>query len=541
LTNLHPDDMVRELFCGDLPSGVAVANETFNGVGNPGPYPAARAGGLYTGGGVLFNPPHPPWEGPIGIPEGVILSSGWIASVIGGPFGVCNRWDWTSTMNAQPGDPHLNAIVGAPKTTFDRAALEFDIWVTDGKDHILVFKFVFGSEEYNEWVYTPFEDACAIIINDVPQTFQVNVALVPPGGLGPAFIPVTVDNVNGGNPYIAPWGPNATNPLHHVLNDCGDGGLPPHPCAPPWRETELDGLTEHNWADLFPRVFRSQPLLMAGTGTPYHVKLVVADTSDSIYDSDLFIKGTAHGLWGYCCICDGDCVCVDGMSDVECSEAGGSWGEDLMCGQGPCGSTGACCYPDGSCDEDMSIEACSTAGGTYAGDGTNCTPTEACCLADETCQDLMPFCCSVAGGTPQGEGTYCAQSEPEIDCTIYGACCVDDVCVPVADESECGAMSGEYQGDGTACPAACLEKPDLLGCCCSEPCSEPGNCWDDYTRPMCDYLGTGWTWYGGHTCIEVCVDNVCIPTVTEWGLVVMTLLVLSAGTVVIFRRRAMMA
>lgn len=40
LTNLHPDDMVRELFCGDLPSGVAVANETFNGVGNPGPYPA---------------------------------------------------------------------------------------------------------------------------------------------------------------------------------------------------------------------------------------------------------------------------------------------------------------------------------------------------------------------------------------------------------------------------------------------------------------------------------------------------------------------
>ncbi|MGB2987568.1 MAG: hypothetical protein WBE26_17015 [Phycisphaerae bacterium] len=37
------------------------------------------------------------------------------------------------------------------------------------------------------------------------------------------------------------------------------------------------------------------------------------------------------------------------------------------------------------------------------------------------------------------------------------------------------------------------------------------------------------------------LDDVCIPTVTEWGLVVMVLLVLAAGTVVIFRRRAMMA
>ena len=39
---------------------------------------------------------------------------------------------------------------------------------------------------------------------------------------------------------------------------------------------------------------------------------------------------------------------------------------------------------------------------------------------------------------------------------------------------------------------------------------------------------------------EVCVDGVCvspIPTVSEWGLIIMTLLALTAGTIVFARRR----
>jgi len=45
-------------------------------------------------------------------------------------------------------------------------------------------------------------------------------------------------------------------------------------------------------------------------------------------------------------------------------------------------------------------------------------------------------------------------------------------------------------------------------------------------------------WTYGASCAEVeCVDPTIIPTVTAWGLVVMTLLVMTAGTVMIGRRR----
>jgi hypothetical protein len=477
-TLLTPDDMVLELLCGVIPPGVTVTNETFNGVAAPGPYPAARAGGIFTGGGVLFNPPHPPFEGPIGIPQGVILSSGNIVSVRGGPFGACNSADWTSTVNGQPADPNLNAIV-APKVTFDRAALEFDITTTVPR--VLGFRFVFGSEEYNEWVYTAYEDSCAIIITGPGGLFQ-NLALVPPGGGGPAFVPVTIDNVNHDNPY---GGPGWRNWRHYVNNDCGDGVLPAV-CGPPERETELDGLTEDNRTDLIPRVFRSQAFLM-NPGITYHLKLVVADTSDNVYDSDLFVKGTARG--GYCCVCGTPpCFCIDGASQEECQDLGGSWGEGLMCGEGPCGSTGACCLPDDSCANGYSIQACHTAGGEYMGDGTVCGAAKACCFADETCQELDPFCCSVVGGTAK-DGT-CSGT----DCTVYGACCTQgDECTLVASQSACTAMSGTYQGDGTACPAACYA--------------------EDHN----------------------------IPAVSEWGMVVLVILVLAAGTVVIRRARALKA
>ena len=514
-----PEKMVEELFCGSIPPGVAVANETFNGVN--------RAGGIFTGGGFLFNypavaPPPPPWEGPVGIPQGVILSSGNIASVVGGFFGRCNRSDSTSTRNNQPGDLNLDAIV-APRVTFDRAALEFDIWVTDEVDHILGFRFVFGSEEYNEWVFTAFRDACGIFISPSPLG---NYALVPPGGGGAAWLPVTVDDVNGGNPYqpspptspspnyvASAWG---TNPKHYVNNDPPDGGLPGRPMGPPERETELDGLTEDNTMNNVPLVFRSQPFLMAPDQV-YHVKLVVADTSDYIYDSDLFVKGTVVG--GYCCVCGGHCAdvptlscettqdcldqgasgpcistcaCIDGVSQEECEDPDqldGTWGEGLLCGEGPCGGTGACCDPGtGNCTDGETIESCAAGGGEYVGDGTVCSPDEACCYPDESCDDLPPECCPMTGGQPMGSGTICTTT----DCTVYGACCTEDPepeCTLVPDESACVAMDGDYQGEGTVCPAAC------------------------------EIQGDG------------------IPAVSEWGLVLLTLIGLATGTILFRRRR----
>jgi len=45
----------------------------------------------------------------------------------------------------------------------------------------------------------------------------------------------------------------------------------------------------------------------------------------------------------------------------------------------------------------------------------------------------------------------------------------------------------------------------------------------------------------GYELLQFCMKGACIPAVTEWGLVIIALLVLAAGTIVIRRRRAMAA
>lgn len=76
---------------------------------------------------------------------------------------------------------------------------------------------------------------------------------------------------------------------------------------------------------------------------------------------------------------------------------------------------GACCLPDGSC-EMMFVDNCIAAGGTYRGDGVNCsgancpTPTGACCFPSGFCLVLSQADCTGAGGTYAGHGTTCADN-----------------------------------------------------------------------------------------------------------------------------------
>lgn len=75
------------------------------------------------------------------------------------------------------------------------------------------------------------------------------------------------------------------------------------------------------------------------------------------------------------------------------------------------------------------------------------------------------------------------------------------------------------------------------GACCS-----PGDacgCQEAVTKLEC--VGLQGSFFQGEICADVCVDGICIPTMSEWGLVAMTLLVLTAGTIVLMRRRAVAA
>jgi len=169
----------------------------------------------------------------VGFANGVVLSTGRVTD-LDGP----NEFDATSTDFGLPGDADLDTLI-APHLTQDAAILEFD--VTPASNTIAV-RYVFGSEEYNEFVGSPFSDVLAIFVNGV------NCANV--GGL-----PVSVNTINAG-----------INADHFVDNRLGV------------RDTELDGL--------------SSPLecvAAANQGVPNRVRIAIADTSDGMYDTAVFL------------------------------------------------------------------------------------------------------------------------------------------------------------------------------------------------------------------------------------------------------------
>jgi hypothetical protein len=223
---LTPTDLANTL----LGSGVAISNVSYTGVN--------RAAGTFGDG-----------AGSIGPASGVVLSTGNIADVVGP-----NSSAYTSTENGQPGDADLDALIPG-YTTHDATVLEFDFVPLTG---VITFDYVFGSDEYNEFVNTAYNDVFGFFINGVNQ------ALIP--GTTTA---VAINNVNGGRPF----GTNASNPEYYRNNDCND---PPGGCT---IDTELDGLTVVLTVTAY-----------VNPGETNHIKLAIADTDDELLDSDVFIE-----------------------------------------------------------------------------------------------------------------------------------------------------------------------------------------------------------------------------------------------------------
>jgi hypothetical protein len=207
-------------------AGVTVSNVTFTG--------EEIAGGKFGGG-----------TGIVGFESGIILSSGDVANVIGP-----NVEDGKTTSHGGPGDTDLTALSGVP--TLDAAVLEFDF--TPDKSQV-AFNFVFASDEYNEYVHSAYNDVFGFFVNGT------NCATV--GG-----DPVSINTINNGNPHN-------TDPREHPdlyrNNDLQDGGGS--------IDTEMDGLT----------VVLTCHANVTQNATN-HMKLAIADGSDTILDSDVFLQ-----------------------------------------------------------------------------------------------------------------------------------------------------------------------------------------------------------------------------------------------------------
>jgi hypothetical protein len=179
----------------------------------------------------------------IGIDSGVALSSGSLDQEDGRTSAILGPNDTTSSGSmGSKGDKELTKIAG--DETHDAAVLEFDFKASTSK---VRFSYVFGSEEYPEYVGSTYNDVFALDINGK------NCALIP--GSNDA---VTINNVN------------AKKNSKYFRNNYDNTDK---------YNTQLDGLT---------KVLKCNATVTPGAKN--HIKLAIADTSDSIFDSAVLIK-----------------------------------------------------------------------------------------------------------------------------------------------------------------------------------------------------------------------------------------------------------
>lgn len=211
------DKLVKNVLIG---SGVTVSNITFKG--------DTSAIGFFDG-----------RNSNIGLDSGIIISTGHAVDAVGP-----NNTN-ISTSNNEGSDPDLNTI--ADGVTVDAAYLKFDFIPISDK---IKFRFVFGSEEYPEFVGQNYNDVFGFFINGPGFVGNQNIALIPGTN-----IPISIETINSN-----------TNAQYYTNN--------------------ANGTTVQY--DAFTKVIE-----IVATVTPcesYTIKMAIADVLDRAYDSGIFIE-----------------------------------------------------------------------------------------------------------------------------------------------------------------------------------------------------------------------------------------------------------
>lgn len=188
----------------------------------------------------------------LAISDGVVLTTGTINAIAGQQ----NRQDQpaggddASGEFGGPGDPDLSALVGG--TTADANSLTVTFTAGPGVRSVL-FDFVFGSEEFYEFVGFDANDAFAAFLDGTQVSFDLNNN------------PITVNN----NFFQLN---NTSRTAAEDVRIAGKTGVT--------FDIEYDGLTP---------VIRTQAPLNSGL-TTHTLKFVIADVFDDILDSGVFIS-----------------------------------------------------------------------------------------------------------------------------------------------------------------------------------------------------------------------------------------------------------
>jgi len=198
--------------------------------------------------------------------KGLIFTSGKAVDAIGP-----NKREDTSTANGTPGHWLLDDLVAA--NTLDASGLE--ITFTPTRDLSLQWSYQFGSEEFQEWAGSVYNDGAGLFLSLLKNNQQPFSQTNP----GAPLLNLTADDalnpggltVNGVNQIGGQGKRMAVNPV------CG-------PMA--W---EYDGAT------LVPS--QTAPVALRA-GTTYVLTPLIGDTSDRIYDSGLIIGSAKRATIG---------------------------------------------------------------------------------------------------------------------------------------------------------------------------------------------------------------------------------------------------
>ena len=233
VTNIDtPQELVENVLLG---GGVVASNFTFNGVAADATSIQACMG-LFNANGTAFP-----------INSGVVMASGNVINVPGTASGFMS-----DIIGAGVSDPDLLLI--EPAGINDACVIEFD-FIPAGDT--ISFQYMFGSEEYPEFVNSGFNDAFGFFISGPGfagpySNGAENIALLPG-----TTTPVTIDNVNAG-----------LNSQFYVDN-AGD----------------VFGITSQ--MDAYTVVLTASASVQCGQ--VYHIKLAIGDAGDSSYDSAVFL------------------------------------------------------------------------------------------------------------------------------------------------------------------------------------------------------------------------------------------------------------
>jgi len=288
-TGYTPDQLVQDILMG---TGVQSSNATFTGASSQRGYFDGTNSNIGIGSGVVLstgditvgigpnddNNATMPYDSGCGVPDEGIPPS------LQGSGGLC-----------RPGDADLDALlpINVNTQTYDAAVLEFDFIP---QYDTVVFNYVFASEEYPEYVCSIFNDVFGFLISGPKpgggNYNRQNIALIPYTAL-----PVAINTVNPGVPGGEANGgtcAGGTGSLffsnYYMDNSSGT-------------TVQFDGFTVN-----------LQAIAAFIPNETYHIKLVVADAGDGIYDSAVFLEANSFKSLPSGCALAIDDISVSGLS-----------------------------------------------------------------------------------------------------------------------------------------------------------------------------------------------------------------------------------